>query len=143
MSQHPAVFQDSASLDNKGLDSFSLSIPATDSSIGPWPSATDTTANLASFYPDSSGAPQPQSLRKLAMSHLIGASATAPCSPTIRANGDRRHADARLHDGMLPPPAAPSLSSALKALHNRDADGAQPNRPFARISSTAPASPRL
>ncbi|KAL2016352.1 hypothetical protein VTK56DRAFT_3838 [Thermocarpiscus australiensis] len=102
---------------------------------------------------DSAGAPhsQSQSLRRLAMSNLVGSSATAPCSPTIRANGDHHSIGAPSHDGLLPPPAAP-LATALRSLNDLDSGAARPDRAhngscyprtIASMPATAPGSPRI
>ena len=109
---------------------------------------------------DTAGAPQsqtPLSLRKLAMSHLMGAalSANVTSSPKIHAaNGDGRNDSsnekAQPQYGALPPPGAPALASALKTLTSMGSvtshprTGVQYDSPYSRsISSTAPASPRM
>ncbi|CAP70597.1 uncharacterized protein PODANS_3_6610 [Podospora anserina S mat+] len=87
------------------------------------------------------------------MSHIIGSSATAPSSPSIRANGQRPIPGAhQFHDGLLPPAAA-SWSSALKDLNDFELSSSHPTRPgfqqhydspYSRsIPSTAPGSPRI
>ncbi|KAL2265668.1 hypothetical protein VTJ83DRAFT_6768 [Remersonia thermophila] len=88
--------------------------------------------------------PQHQSLRKLAMSHLMAASISNPPSPTIAANGVGHDVDA--HPPTLSPPA---LTHALRALEKSGptlpaANGLQYDSPYSRsLSSTAPASPRI
>lgn len=113
---------------------------------------TDTTADILSpLSQDTAGAPQsttPPSLRKLAMSHLMGAALSANTSPTIHANG--HGPDDKVHYGALPPPGAPALTNALKTLTTVDSVTSNPqprpnyDSPYSRsISSTAPASPRM
>lgn len=123
---------------------------------------SDTTADIALFSQDPRGTPQSPtqppsqsqsrspSLRKLAMSHLMGAASSAPTSPTIHANGVRHDADAHpLQHGALPPPGVPSLTSALKSLNfepgvSQPSGGVLYDSPYSRsISSTAPTSPRM
>ncbi|KAK4183848.1 putative 6-phosphofructo-2-kinase [Podospora australis] len=85
------------------------------------------------------------------MSHLIGSSATAPSSPSIRPNGQRAIPGAQQqhnHDGFLPPPAAASWSSAFNLndfeLASRPRPGVHYDSPYSRsIPSTAPGSPRI
>ena len=96
------------------------------------------------------------SLRKLAMSHLMGSafskiSAPAPTShPADHGSNEKVH---HLH-GALPPPGASALTNALKTLVTGDVRvanaGAGAGRgppydsPYSRsISSTAPTSPRM
>jgi len=119
-------------------------------------SNTGITADIAHYCNDSGFASQPQSLRKLAMSHLIGSSSTDPSSsPIINANGSpnlkgRPIPNPRYHDGSLLPPAAASWSSALKDLGDFEiGSGPRPtgmhyDSPYSRsIPSTAPGSPRM
>lgn len=83
------------------------------------------------------------------MSRLIGTSATAPSSPSIRANGQRPIHHTHNYDGFLPPPAASSWSSALRDLNefelaSRSRPGLHFDSPYSRsIPSTAPGSPRI
>ncbi|KAL1840767.1 hypothetical protein VTJ49DRAFT_159 [Mycothermus thermophilus] len=98
----------------------------------------------ATRHQDTVTAPQPQSLRKLAMSHLMAATISNPPSPTITANGVGH--DAEAHPPTLPPPA---LTNALRVLEKSGstlppAHGLQYDSPYSRsLSSTAPASPRI
>ncbi|KAL2179886.1 6-phosphofructo-2-kinase-domain-containing protein [Thermothelomyces heterothallicus CBS 202.75] len=104
---------------------------------------------------DAAVAPQSSSLtlRKLAMSHRMGATASDPSSPTIQAIGDSHHgAEAHPLHSVLPPPA---LTNALKeSLRTAGAgqsghpigvpNGLHFDSPYSRsISSTAPGSPRI
>ncbi|KAK4252062.1 6-phosphofructo-2-kinase-domain-containing protein [Corynascus novoguineensis] len=96
--------------------------------------------------------PQPPSLRKLAMSHRMGAAVSDPSSPTSLASGDSHHAEGQQLHSVLPPPA---LTNALKESLKAAGSGppGHPNgvpndlhfdSPYSRsISSTAPASPRI
>ncbi len=94
------------------------------------------------------------SLRKLAMSHLMGSafskitSAPAHTShPVDHGSNEKVH---HLH-GALPPPGASALTNALKTLvtgdvrvANAGASGPPYDSPYSRsISSTAPTSPRM
>ncbi|KAL2117073.1 hypothetical protein VTJ04DRAFT_9241 [Mycothermus thermophilus] len=96
---------------------------------------------------DSITAPQSDSLRKLAMSHLMGANLSSPPSPTITANGLGH--DVQVHPPSLPTLSPPALSHALKALKEAGptlppANGLHYESPYSRsLSSTAPASPRI
>ncbi|KAK4240297.1 6-phosphofructo-2-kinase-domain-containing protein [Achaetomium macrosporum] len=91
------------------------------------------------------------------MSHLMGAAFSAPTSPTIKANENRRNGEARLDHGALPspgvslpPPGVPSLTNALRNLTTSEPGvsqapgGVHYDSPYSRsISSTAPTSPRI
>lgn len=134
-----------------GLESLSNTSLITDHAP-----TTDTTANLKFAREDAVVAPQPPpqppSLRKLAMSHRMGAAVSDPSSPTSLASGDSHHAEVQQLHSVLPPPA---LTNALKESLKAAGSGAPgpangvPNdlhfdSPYSRsISSTAPASPRM
>jgi 6-phosphofructo-2-kinase len=153
MSRHLALSPNQASLQFKGLFSSSFQHPhlRLSSSTTINRHTTDTTADILPLHQDTAGAPQsttPPSLRKLAMSHLMGAALSANTSPTIHANGDGH--DDKVHHGALPPPGAPALTNALKTLTTVDSVTSNPqtrpnyDSPYSRsISSTAPASPRM
>jgi hypothetical protein len=154
MSRHSALLSDRASprLPSKGSNSLSYihthpSHPPRDR-----PDTTGTTADFEVFDQDSVGAPQSQSqsLRKLAMSHLMGSAFSAPASPRIKANENGHSSENGHGHGPLPPPGAPALTNALNTLNAPDAvppripNGPQYDSPYSRsISSTAPTSPRM
>jgi 6-phosphofructo-2-kinase len=91
------------------------------------------------------------------MSRLMGAASSAPTSPTIKSNENRRNGEAHLDHGALPPPGlslpppgVPSLTNALRNLTTSEPGVPHPpggvhyDSPYSHsLSSTAPTSPRM